>query len=94
MAKRSTAERGYGWDHQQERRRWAPAVARGEASCTRCHGFIIPGTPWDLDHTSDRTGYLGVAHARCNRRAGARKAAARRTARARRRTNAVTTLRW
>jgi hypothetical protein len=38
----------------------------------------LPGQPWDLDHSDDRAGYLGVAHARCNRAAGARKGSERR----------------
>lgn len=36
---------------------------------------MLPGQPLHLDHTDDRTGYLGFAHAACNRKAGARKGA-------------------
>jgi hypothetical protein len=28
---------------------------------------MLPGQPLDLDHTDDRTAYLGMSHARCNR---------------------------
>ena len=38
--------------------------------------LIAPGSPWDLDHTEDRTGYLGPAHRSCNRSAGGRNGAA------------------
>ena len=48
-------------------------MSTGQAFCARCGGWIQPGTAWDLDHTTDRTGYLGPSHAPCNRAAGARK---------------------
>lgn len=94
----STSARGYGWQHQQERKRWAATVDSGNVTCARCGRSIEPGTAWDLDHAPNGAGYLGPSHARCNRKAGSRKAAALRTARARRRkqgaVDAVTTLRW
>lgn len=62
----STTARGYGWTHQAERRRWEPVVDSGSALCVRCGRPIIPGTRWHLDHTEDKLGYLGPAHARCN----------------------------
>jgi hypothetical protein len=64
----------YGGEHQALRRAVAP-YATGSA-CTRC-GKPILGE-WDLDHSDDRAGYLGVAHVRCNRSAGGRKGNARR----------------
>ena len=70
----NTTARGYGARHQQARKRWAVIVDAGQAHCTRCHQPIVPGTPWDLDHDDTRTGYLGAAHAKCNRAAGGRKA--------------------
>lgn len=69
----TAAQRGYGWTHVQTRRRTARIVAAGRATCSRCSQPILPGQPWDLDHTDDRTAYAGPAHASCNRAAGARK---------------------
>lgn len=63
----STAARGYGPAHQELRKRWAPAVALGEVICARCGIYILPGTPWDLGHSEDRTTYNGPEHAKCNR---------------------------
>lgn len=76
-----TTGRGYGWRHQQARRRIAPLVASGSAVCTRCRTRIWPGQAWDLDHSDDRSRYLGPAHRSCNRRAGAEKGNAARTGR-------------
>jgi hypothetical protein len=36
--------------------------------------LILPGTEWALDHTDDRTGYLGPSHKRCNDSAGGKAA--------------------
>jgi hypothetical protein len=38
----------------------------GMVKCARCPEFINPLEPWHLDHTDDRTGYLGASHAACN----------------------------
>lgn len=71
----TTAERGYGAAHRRERQAAARLVAYGLAFCSRCGSWIQPGTAWDLDHTDDRLGYAGPAHASCNRRAGQAKTA-------------------
>ena len=61
----------YGAEHRRIRRDVARRVDLGVERCVRCGGWIAAGAPWDLDHTDDRTGYLGPAHRRCNRGAGA-----------------------
>ena len=42
----------------------------GGATCARCEQPIRPGEAWDLDHADgdSPTDYIGVSHARCNRR--------------------------
>lgn len=70
---RTTTARGYGTEHQRRRREIAAVVAAGRAVCVRCSGPIDPDAAWDLDHTDDRTGYMGPAHRKCNRAAGAAK---------------------
>lgn len=62
----STTRRGYGHDHQKLRAKIKPTVDAGLAWCARCHQPIAPGTAWHLDHTDDRTGYLGPSHEDCN----------------------------
>jgi hypothetical protein len=66
----TTAARGYGKEHEHQRRAWAPKVRRGEAYCTRCKQPIAPDDAWDLGHNDDRTAWTGPEHATCNRRAG------------------------
>jgi hypothetical protein len=66
-AQGTTKQRGYGAKHKALRRRWAAQVAEGEVCCARCGGVIWRDEPWDLDHTPDRSGYLGPSHRRCNR---------------------------
>jgi hypothetical protein len=72
--------RGYGNNHDARRRQVKPLVASGNAVCSRCGCPISPRDQWHLDHTDDRQGYIGVAHAYCNLRAGAEKTNATRTA--------------
>lgn len=81
MAKGTTTERGYGWQHQKLRERWKPQVNALQVSCARCGQLIVPnpalkGDGWDLGHNEDRSGYQGPEHSSCNQVAGARNAAA------------------
>lgn len=77
----STTDRGYGAEHQAERKRWEPAVNAGQVTCNRCNLQIEPQTPWDLGHNDDRTAWTGPEHQDCNRRAGQANAVAARTGR-------------
>lgn len=70
----SRQQRGYGRDHERERERWEQRILNGVVSCARCDTPIRPGDRWDLDHTEDRTGYLGASCMTCNRAAGGRQA--------------------
>lgn len=63
----STTARGYGSTHQATRKHWARLVAAGVVDCARCGLPIHPDEPFDLDHSDDRTTYIGVSHRRCNR---------------------------
>jgi hypothetical protein len=74
--RRTTAERGYTSQHKAERARWVPLVKAGGVMCARCGEPIAPDSPFDLDHTDDRTGYNGPAHVGCNRSVGGRNGAA------------------
>ena len=69
----TTTAKGYGSTHQATRKRWAHQIALGGVDCARCGRPIAPTEPFDLDHSDDRSTYLGPSHARCNRRAGATK---------------------
>ena len=81
MAPRNTTAAGYGSSHIKARKA-AAAIHRPTDPCSRCGHPLGPMGPWlHLDHTTDRTGYLGFAHGsrpcptcrtRCNITAGAR----------------------
>lgn len=64
-----TSSRGYGHPHQRLRKALLPGMPGSK--CTRCGEVLKASDQVDLDHTDDRRGYLGWAHASCNRRAGA-----------------------
>ena len=59
----------YGPEHRALRRRLLRHAVGSE--CVRCGSLIRAGEPVDLDHTDDGAAWLGLAHATCNRRAGA-----------------------
>lgn len=71
--------RGLGAEHQKLREQWRPIVDSGGAWCQQdvCVNpdgrWIRPGTEWHLAHTSDRSAYLGPAHAVCNLADGGRR---------------------
>lgn len=66
---KTTAERGYGNEHQKLRRRWAKVIANSGTACARCGCWINPGELWDLGHDDlDRTKYRGPEHRGCNRK--------------------------
>ena len=78
----TTSERGYGSPHQKLRARWKPLVDAGQVQChaVLCleerdgkSRWIIPGTPWHLGHTEDRSGWTGPEHERCGAADGARR---------------------
>jgi hypothetical protein len=73
-ARGTRQQRGYDASHDRLRAEWAPKVKTGRVACARCQKRIQPGERWHLDHTDDRTGYLGPSHERCNTSAGGRAA--------------------
>jgi hypothetical protein len=58
--------RGYDAQHDRDRARWRKVIDLGGWPCARCPHRIQPGEPFHLDHTADRTGYLGPSHEHCN----------------------------
>jgi hypothetical protein len=81
----NTTARGYGSDHQAERRKWEPAVATGHILChadicklVRQTGdpqarLIDPDQDWDLGHDHVTGQWRGPEHRACNRADGARR---------------------
>jgi hypothetical protein len=70
----------YGAAHSKARKQWA-AQHDERDPCTRCGRALGPMGPWlHLDHSPDRSHYLGFAHGTCNRKAGAQVGRARQNA--------------
>jgi hypothetical protein len=67
-------ERGYDAEHRRLRRELLPS-AYG-TPCALCGEVMQQGDALHLDHTEDRSGYRGFAHARCNVLDGARRGGA------------------
>ena len=67
-----TTAGGWGWAHQKLRKALLPQ-AYGQP-CARCGLPMLRGQELHLDHSDDRTGWLGFSHAKCNLRAAAKKA--------------------
>lgn len=82
QARGTRQQRGYGAEHEAERRRWAPVVASGMAKCAEplcleASRSIAAGADWHLAHDRDHPGrYRGPAHPRCNEAEAGRYAAA------------------
>lgn len=77
----TTVERGYGREHNQQRRKYQRQLDAGQQfvcarvaldDCTHPDDLITAGTRWDLGHTEDRSAWTGPEHVDCNRRAGGR----------------------
>jgi hypothetical protein len=89
MGDGTTSERGYGWDHQEDRaRQLAELRANPGQPCPRCGQSMYPDQRLDLGHRDDLATYgtdhpspRRLEHARCNRRAGQALGAARRSLR-------------
>lgn len=71
-AQRGTpTERGYGPAHRRLRARIARTL-EGRPCARECGHIFRHGEPFDLDHTDDRSGYLGPSCPSCNRSAAGR----------------------
>lgn len=65
-ARGSKEDRGYGRQHQAERRRWRAIIDSTGATCARCGAPLRRGDAFHLDHTADRRGWLGPSCPKCN----------------------------
>ena len=75
MSRSSTPQRGYGYRHQQLRKRYVALLRAGEVlTCWRCHGDITHEDDMHLGHDDhDRAVYRGPEHKGCNLSAAGRK---------------------
>jgi hypothetical protein len=93
----TTAQRGYGTDHQRLQRQLLAAWQPGDR-CAHCGQpmwwrWLIDGagrrvSAMHLAHNADRTAYIGLAHAFCNLSDGGQRA------QAQRRTGWASSRRW
>jgi len=81
----STTDRGYGNEHQRERRKWQARLNGGRVVQCTCHGSCkrhsgqcevmidreTPSDQWDLAHNEGQQGYAGPWCRSCNRADGA-----------------------
>lgn len=77
----SRQARGYGADHEAQRKAWETRVARGEVACHAVECLeperrIAPGSEWHMGHTPDRSRWTGPEHPKCNTTEGAKRGAA------------------
>jgi hypothetical protein len=63
-ARGTSGERGYDYRHQQEKAKRLPS-AYGTV-CPHCGRVMTRDQDLTLDHTVDRTGYVGIVHASCD----------------------------
>lgn len=69
-ARGTRQQRGYGAEHDAMKATIADAYGQ---TCHLCGERMWPHQKLEPDHTEDRTGYRGWAHASCNHRDGARR---------------------
>jgi hypothetical protein len=72
-------QRGYTSEHDRLRARWKPRVDAGQVDCHNPVCLmpirrILPGEPWQLGHTPDRTAWRGPEHRLCNESEGGKAA--------------------
>jgi hypothetical protein len=70
-ARGTTTQRGYGAAHQQRKAHDERGTTPADP-CPKC-GLPLGPPPWDQGHTSDRAGYEGPTHIRCNRNTAKRR---------------------
>lgn len=63
-ARGTRQQRGYGAEHQRTRAELLPQ-AYGQP-CPHCGERMWPDQALHLDHTDDRSGYIGMCHSTCN----------------------------
>lgn len=97
MARPTTTQRGYGWEHQQARAHALRHLRDGDP-CPFCGDAMARGMALDYDHYPPLAlgsgGVRRLAHATCNRRAGQAIAQQRRRTRARTTARAINSQQW